>query len=75
MSLTPAEIGKIVRATRKHMQVTQADLALTSGTGLRFIIDLEKGKSTCQLGKVLTVLHTLGIEVSLYPPPLDEKRT
>lgn len=51
------------------MRATQKDLALTSGTGVRFIIDLEKGKPTCQLGKVLTVLHTLGISISLTPPP------
>lgn len=68
MALTPADIGKMVRTTRKEMRVTQADLALTSGTGLRFIIDLEKGKPTCQIGKVLTVLQTLGIEVSMIPP-------
>ena len=74
MTLTPKEIGSAVRATRKKMRVTQADLALTSGTGLRFIIDLEKGKPTCQIGKVLTVLQTLGIEVSLVPPASEEKR-
>lgn len=74
MSLTPQEIGEIVRATRKTMRVTQADLALTSGTGLRFIIDLEKGKPTCQIGKVLTVLQTLGIEALLIPPAIDEER-
>jgi hypothetical protein len=43
-------------------------LALTSGTGLRFVIDLEKGKETCQIGKVLTVLQTLGIRIALTPP-------
>ncbi|MEM0954640.1 MAG: helix-turn-helix transcriptional regulator [Pseudomonadota bacterium] len=68
MRLTPEAIGQAVRAARKQRQVTQADLALTSGTGLRFIVDLEKGKPTCQLGKVLTVLQTLGIEVSLRLP-------
>ena len=73
MSLTPDEIGEIVRTTRKKMRATQADLALTSGTGLRFIIDLEKGKPTCQIGKVLTVLQTLGIEASLIPPAVDEQ--
>jgi len=65
---TPEEIGKTIRQTRKAMGVTQKDLALTSGTGLRFIIDLEKGKSTCQFGKVLTVLHTLGITLELSVP-------
>lgn len=74
MTLTPKEIGSVVRATRKKMRVTQADLALTSGTGLRFIIDLEKGKPTCQIGKVLIVLQTLGIEASLIPPAPEEER-
>jgi y4mF family transcriptional regulator len=73
MALTPKKIGSVVRATRKKMRVTQADLALTSGTGLRFIIDLEKGKPTCQIGKVLTVLQTLGIEASLIPPVPEEE--
>jgi len=68
MRYTPETIGDLVRNTRKKMKVTQKDLALTSGTGLRFIIELEKGKSTCQLGKVLTVLHTLGIKLTLTHP-------
>jgi len=72
--LTPEKIGRVVRTARKQMRVTQADLALTSGTGLRFIIDLEKGKPTCHIGKVLTVLQTLGIEASLTAPPPDEGR-
>lgn len=57
------EIGKIVKNTRKGLGVTQRNLALTSGTGLRFIIELEQGKPTVQLEKVLTVLRTLGIEL------------
>lgn len=69
MKLTPEQIGELVRSTRKAIGVTQKDLALTSGTGLRFIIELEKGKPTCQLGKVLTVLQTLGIKLALTPPP------
>lgn len=68
MKYSPADIGKLVRETRRNLGVTQKDLALTSGTGLRFIIELEKGKETCQIGKVLTVLHTLGIRMSLGPP-------
>jgi len=70
MKLTPKQIGEHVRQTRKSMGVTQKDLALTSGTGLRFIIELEKGKPTCQLSKVLTVLHTLGIKLTLTAPPM-----
>ena len=37
---------------------------MAAGTGLRFVIDLEKGKPTCQLGKTLAVLSTLGVEVA-----------
>ena len=69
MRPTPAQIGNLIRQTRKKMGVTQRDLALTSGTGIRFVIDLEKGKPTCEIGKALTVLNTLGIRMTLTPPP------
>ncbi len=68
MSLSPEQLGRTIRRTRKEMGVTQSDLALTSGTGLRFLSDLENGKPTCQIGKALTVLQTLGIRVELIPP-------
>ncbi len=68
MKYTTQAIGQIIRENRKRLGVTQKDLALTSGTGLRFVIDLEKGKETCQIGKVLTVLQTLGIRICLTPP-------
>lgn len=57
------EIGRIIKATRKKLGITQRSLAMTSGTGLRFIIELEQGKPTCQLEKVLTVFRTLGIKI------------
>jgi HTH-type transcriptional regulator / antitoxin HipB len=53
MRYTTAQVGELIRDTRKRLGVTQKDLALTSGTGLRFIVDLEKGKETCELGKAL----------------------
>ena len=68
MSLTPEELGRIVKKERKAMGLTQADLALTSGTGMRFISDLENGKPTCQIGKTLTVLRTLGLRLTLSSP-------
>lgn len=68
MKYSPQDIGRIVRETRKHLSVTQKDLALTSGTGLRFVIELEKGKPTCEIGKALTVVQTLGIRIALTPP-------
>ncbi len=73
MKYTPAQIGELIRDTRKSLDVTQKDLALTSGTGLRFIIELEKGKETCEIGKALRVLQTLGIKMKLTPPPAASK--
>ena len=73
MPHTPESIGKTIRDTRKRMGVTQKDLALTSGTGLRFVIDLEKGKQTCQIGKALTVIQTLGIELTLKTPDSNDR--
>lgn len=70
---TPQLIGDLVKKTRKDMKLTQKDLALTSGTGLRFIIELEQGKTTCQIGKVLTVLQTLGIHMELLPPVMSKE--
>jgi HTH-type transcriptional regulator / antitoxin HipB len=70
--LTTHVVGNLIRQTRKSQSLTQKDLALTSGTGLRFIIELEQGKPTCQFGKVLTVLQTLGIRVDLNPPTVLE---
>ena len=68
MNYTAQQIGELVKKTRKSIGVTQKRLALTSGTGLRFIIELEQGKPTCQLAKALTVLHTLGIKMEITPP-------
>jgi y4mF family transcriptional regulator len=73
LSYTPAQIGKLIRDTRKKLGVTQKDLALTSGTGMRFIVDLEKGKETCQIGKTLAILNTLGIKIALTPPSANEE--
>jgi len=72
MKYTPKQIGELVRSARKSLGVTQSDLAMTSGTGLRFIIELEQGKLTCQIGKVLTVLHTLGITIKLTVPVTNQ---
>lgn len=70
----PGELGRIVKKERKAMALTQADLALTSGTGMRFISDLENGKPTCQIGKTLTVLKTLGLRLTLSSPNSSRER-
>ncbi|HWH59376.1 MAG TPA: helix-turn-helix domain-containing protein [Terriglobales bacterium] len=74
LKYTPQEIGRLVRETRTGLGVTQKALALTSGTGLRFIIELENGKETARIGKVLTVVQTLGIQLTLTPLPAATKQ-
>lgn len=59
------ELGRYIRKVRKQLGVTQKDLALTAGIGLRFIIELENGKPTCQIGKILQVLQVLGIQFNV----------
>jgi y4mF family transcriptional regulator len=68
LKYTTQQIGRLIRGTRKKLGVTQKALALTSGTGLRFVIELERGKETCEIGKALTILNTLGIKIALTPP-------
>ena len=50
---SPADIGALVRTTRKASGLRQDELAGACGVGLRFIVDLEAGKPTAQIGKVL----------------------
>ena len=68
---SPEQLGVAIRARRKQLKVTQKDLAMTCGTGLRFIIDLEKGKPTCQIGKILQVLQALGLKFQIASPDVD----
>lgn len=61
-------LGQAIRQQRRRLKVTQRDLAMTSGTGLRFIVDLEKGKPTCQLGKALEIVRALGLNLEVREP-------
>jgi y4mF family transcriptional regulator len=67
----PEQLGAAIRARRRQLKVTQKDLAMTCGTGLRFIIDLEKGKPTCQIGKIIQVLQALGLKLQIVNPGVD----
>jgi y4mF family transcriptional regulator len=66
--LNTTEIGDIVRTVRKEQNLRQDELAGASGVGLRFIVDLEAGKPTAQIAKVLQVLQTLGCAVEIHLP-------
>ena len=53
-------LGAALRADRKRLGLTQSDLALAAGVGMRFIVELEAGKPTVRLAQVLRVVDALG---------------
>ena len=63
-----AALGRKVRELRWAQKVTQAQLAGLANTGVRFISDLENGKETCHIGKMLRVLETLGVDMLIRSP-------
>ena len=58
------ELGQLVRKIRKEQGLTQLDVAGLAGLSNRFVIDLERGKETLQIQKVLDVLGLLGLELT-----------
>ena len=56
-----ADFGEQIRLRRKALGLTQQQLAARCGVGTRFIIELEGGKPTCQLGKSLTAAVEVGL--------------
>jgi y4mF family transcriptional regulator len=60
-----ADVGQIVREQRRKLSLRQIDLAGIGNTGNRLIVDIEKGKPTVQLQKVLDVLDLLGLELTI----------
>ena len=67
--MTPAEIGHIVRAARRAQGLRQNQLAGAAGVGVRFLSELERGKPTVRLEKVLAVLDALGCRMLIEMPP------
>lgn len=54
-------IGEFVKRKRKEVGLTQAEFALRSGLGLRFVRELEQGKETVRLDKVNQALAMFGM--------------
>lgn len=61
------ELGKAIRDARNAMGLRQAEAALLSGVGIRFLSDLENGKETARLGPTLKVINGLGLTLMLGP--------
>jgi len=55
------DLAKVVKVARKKQGLSQIELAGISGLGRRFISEVERGKPTAQIAKVILVLNVLGI--------------
>jgi len=65
LRVTIEEIGTAVRQARLAQGLRQDQLAAAAGVGLRFLVELERGKPTVRLDKVLAVLSALGCRLDV----------
>ena len=65
------DIGTLIRDRRSVHGMTQPDLALAAGVGVRFVVDVERGKPTAQIALVLRLLEALGVGLSAAYPGDD----
>ena len=70
---TPKELGLLIRSARRQLGLTQSQLALAAGVGLRFMVDLEAGKPTLRLENALRVIQSLGGSISINGLVLEPK--
>ncbi|MDD2723585.1 MAG: hypothetical protein PHH59_06140 [Methylovulum sp.] len=64
---TAEELGALIRRHRKSQQVRINDVSEISMLGERFIGECERGKATCQIGKIFKLLACLGLEIRVVP--------
>ena len=62
-----ARLGAEIRQRRKQLSLTQEETARLADCGSVFINELEKGKPTVRLDKLVAVLHVLGMELKIEP--------
>lgn len=60
-----AELGKLIREKRKEQGLTQKDLALTVGIGVRLLVELEKGTRGVKIDTVVKICHLLGLKIDI----------
>ena len=58
-------LGVLIKQVRKSQDLTQEQLAAACGLGRRFVVELERGKATAHIGKIMQVLAALGLSLHL----------
>lgn len=69
---TVDDAGLAIRALRKHAAIRIDDFALTAQVSKQFMTDVENGKPTVQMGKVLALLQGLGVKLVMELPDIAE---
>lgn len=62
---TPEELGRYLLKERRNLKLTQKEISEFTDVGRKFVLELEKGKPTAQIGKVFEVINALGLELHL----------
>jgi y4mF family transcriptional regulator len=68
-----ATLGKAVRDRRKQDGMTLVETAGLLNVGIRFLSELENGKPTVRLDKVLHVVAALGLRLQIVPKTTPEQ--
>ncbi len=61
----PKELGEYILRERKKLNLTQKEISDYTDVGRKFVLELERGKTTAQIGKIFEVLNGLGLELHL----------
>jgi y4mF family transcriptional regulator len=69
LAQTPGEIGRIIETARRQRKMTQAALAKAIGGSQAWISEVEKGKHSAHIGKVLRTLSYLGVRLQVGEAP------
>lgn len=66
-------LGSLIRERRKNLGLRQPDLAMAANVGIRFVVDIENGKESCQVGLALRLLEALGIRLEAISGPAHQQ--
>ncbi len=67
-----SSLSAFIKTNRKSVHLTQVELAEKAGVGLRFIREMEQGKTTLRMDKVNQVLNLFGSELGAVPMDRSE---
>lgn len=63
----PAELGAMIRKHRKSSRISIQTISGLTCLGMRFISEAERGKETAEIGKIIQLIESLGLELWIFP--------